>query len=95
MSVQTNVDPAKIDDKFQYPGYSKEFNLIDGHYSDFVDEMRPDISHDETKDAEKSWVLIQGKSKKEGCVLHPSGGGNADWEMVKCDIVNAHWFRNF
>ena len=102
MSIRTNLVPSKIEENKD--GYASEFQLIDGYFNprDFYTASSDDfgvlmIDSDSTDDKKSNWSLLAGKSYKEckedGLPGQPPNTFN--FKFVECDIVNAHWLRNF
>ena len=103
MIVRTNLIPELIEAD---ENYNADFQLIDGYMkpSEFFNinsakagEIQLDDNWENDKDASLNWRLIGGKSYKQ-CQLDGLENQpplDLGVKFVECDLVNAHWYRNF
>ena len=102
MSVRADLNPDRIEVD---PVFAFEFNIIDMWYkgdspTNLIydsDVLNCDSNCRDQTNASVNWRPVGSLSEKD-CILDPNAkqpGDEADWRVIQCERVNAHWFRHF
>ena len=102
MSVRADLNPDRI---AVDPVFAFEFNIIDMWYkgdspTNLIynsDVLNCDSNCRDQTDASVNWRPVASLSEKN-CIEDPNAqqpDEDADWKVIQCSRVNAHWFRHF